>query len=178
VASQTASGSGGEQQESGGGEGASDGVDGGSGNGGGSPGDALTAFAQAAVKWTAAPAPNPNVSTAFSLGWHVGQALTWARNDGAPPADMHDLGLEPDGRWKVLVEQIKAAHTQLAKDVPADGAPPPENSLPADPPRRGNEAEGAGARGGPRRGRPAHEAGVRLVHDPRRRGRREGPAPP
>jgi hypothetical protein len=91
----------------------------GEGGGGGEPRAALEAFANAAVKWSSAPTPDPHVSAAFSLGWHVAQALAWAQTTEAPK---DELELDDVTRWAVLISKIEAAHERLAK-----GAQPREN---------------------------------------------------
>lgn len=40
----------------------------------GHPEDLLAGFAESAVKWSATPIPDPNVSDAWSLRWRIGQA--------------------------------------------------------------------------------------------------------
>ena len=87
------------------------------GNDPGKPGDAVAALAAAAVKWSSAPAPDPKVSSSFSLGWHVAQSVAWATT-GDEPHDQFGLeAQEPQLRWDVLVGQIDAARKQLLPDA-------------------------------------------------------------
>src|SRR4051794_15018780 len=78
----------------------------------GQPGDAFQAFADAAVKWTAAAKPDPQVSAAVALGWHVGEALTWATRE--PP---RVSGLDKEDLWDVLCGRIVRTQRALAKDA-------------------------------------------------------------
>ena len=90
------------------------------------PRDFVEGALSTAFKWSGGPQADPNVATAFSLGWHVGQALTWAETEKAP-ADQ--LGLDDKLRWAALAGQIKGAHQKLTSgggELPAgweDGTP-------------------------------------------------------
>jgi hypothetical protein len=76
----------------------------------GAPKEAVEAFADAAVKWTGRPAPDPNVAVAFALGWHITEASAWATT-GKPPQG--EVGLSESERWAVLVGQLGAGHERL-----------------------------------------------------------------
>ena len=86
----------------------------------GTPGDALGVAAKAAVTWTPTPSADAKCSAAFSLGWRVGEALTWAECKDDDDLPSEDRGLPPEGRWAVLVGQIKAAQQQLAAPPAAE----------------------------------------------------------
>src|SRR3954452_22901311 len=84
----------------------------------GEPQEALSTFAQTAVKWSAAAAPDPKVATAVALGWRVGEALTWAAaGEQRRPAGVCDLALDDSARWAVLMGQVARMRHAL-------GAPP------------------------------------------------------
>src|SRR3954454_7541359 len=85
----------------------------------GDPQAALSAFAQAAVKWSAATAPDPKVAAALGLGWRVGEALTWAAaGTEARPQGVADLGLDDTARWAVLLGQIERLRHDLVGSAP------------------------------------------------------------
>lgn len=90
-------------------------------DGGNKLSDAFAGFAAEAVKWSSAPAPDPKVSTSFSLGWHVAQAKA-AASAGEQPQYPH--GVERELRWAILKGQIEAARTQLLDDA----APTPDDA--------------------------------------------------
>jgi hypothetical protein len=68
--------------------------------------DALTAFEAQAVRLSAGPATDPNVTVAFALGWAVGDALTCAKYGvfehlvRVPEFDA------PADQWNLLINQI------------------------------------------------------------------------
>jgi hypothetical protein len=88
-------------------------------NGAGEPKEAIEAFAGAAVKWTGGAAPDPNVSAAFALGWHVTEAAAWA---ATRKPQQGEIGLTEAERWAVLVGQLDAGHEQLKKVAPSSAA--------------------------------------------------------
>jgi hypothetical protein len=84
----------------------------------GKPADALNAFLSAAVTW-----PNgtdPNISTAFELGWRVNMAATWA-SSGRGEWATGTPGLADTAQAKAIVDQIN--HT--LRDLTASASPTP-----------------------------------------------------
>ena len=75
-------------------------------NGPGTISDALTAFEAQATKLPSGPAPDPNVTVAYALGWAVGDALTCATYQvfehlvKVPELDA------PSDQWNLLINQI------------------------------------------------------------------------
>src|SRR5947209_1182758 len=96
--------------------------------GAGTPSDALTALVSAtesAVQHRAAePAPDPSVTGAFSLGWHVAELY---RPDAQtrPPARPDDLPaldrLDPEQRAAIALRQIDGGLARLAPTIGAAG---------------------------------------------------------
>jgi len=83
------------------------------GNGVGNISDAVAGLAAQAVKLPAGPTPDPNVATAFALGWSIGDALTWAHVGGCLHLPkVPDLDSDAD-RWKLLINQITSRLQKL-----------------------------------------------------------------
>jgi hypothetical protein len=75
-------------------------------NGPGTFSDALAAFEAQAVKLPAGPAPDPNVTVAYALGWAVGGALTCTEYKTFEHL-VKVPGLDaPSNQWELLVNQI------------------------------------------------------------------------
>ncbi len=92
------------------------------GTGPGAITDALTAIAAEAAKIPAAPAPDAQVTIAYTLGWTVGDALTWAASGNAGHLEKAPPGLSDAERWKLLINQLISRCEQLhahLKDVGA-----------------------------------------------------------
>jgi hypothetical protein len=85
----------------------------------GSVGDGLSTFAQAAVKWSATPAADPDVITMLRLGWSLSEAQAWAET-AADPSDELLAEVPPDLRWSGLTKHITVLcgrlETRLAKE--------------------------------------------------------------
>ncbi len=98
----------------------------------GVPADALSAFAQSLVDAArhppAEPAPDPQVSAAFALGWQMAELYRPDAPTSRPPADEDDLPglgrLDDSERGQIALKQVEAAVTKLGDVVSAAGLPP------------------------------------------------------
>jgi hypothetical protein len=93
------------------------------GNGAGQVGDLFSGFAAQAVKLPAVPGPDANAAAAYSLGWSVGDALTWCEHKTS--AHLKKVAGVPDGtaRWNLLIDQILFRCGQLQAHLTGNPAP-------------------------------------------------------
>jgi hypothetical protein len=87
---------------------------------GGRPEEAAEALPQTVAGPPATPAPDPDVSTALSLGWHLGELRAavepqrFAAPDTGSPADDYLARAGVEDRWQLVQSQVEAALGRLA----------------------------------------------------------------
>lgn len=98
----------------------------------GAPGEALAAIGSALAKGAKDPADtaDPNVATAFALGWQMAELYRPHRRRRSKPAAEDDLpglgALQDADRIKILVDQVQAALTRLHDAVAKTGLQSPD----------------------------------------------------
>jgi hypothetical protein len=90
------------------------------GNDPGSAGDALSAFAQAAVKWSAQAATDPDVVTMVAMGWCLSEAQTWVQT-AIDPSDQLLEEVPADLRWSGLIKQVTVLCARLETRLTKEG---------------------------------------------------------
>jgi hypothetical protein len=98
----------------------------------GSPGEALAAIGSALAKGAkeAASTADPNVPTAFALGWQMAELYRPHSRRRSKPAAQDDLpglgALEDAHRIKILVDQVQAGLARLHDAISKTGLPSPD----------------------------------------------------